>query len=324
MSEQQSGAPYVVAEMTEQAVAAIERQQWIDRISQRLEEALREGGRLAGNSAERIKSFLNGTWLGHPLHPVLTDIPIGAWTASLLLDVFDAVSSEDDNGYAKAADATLKIGIVGAVGAALAGLADWQHLQNPERRVGTAHGLMNSAALAAYLASLRFRKRSARGTGRLLSLLGYSLVFGSSILGGHMVYRQRIGTDHSDPLPDSRQFEAVLPESELRDEEPREVQASNTPLVLIRHRGRIHALAAHCSHLAGPLKDGTIEGDGIVCPWHGSCFSLETGWPLRGPATAPQAVFEVRVRDGMIEVRPPQRPEEEAIEPSHRQSIRTI
>lgn len=199
MDEQQrypSGSSFSRA--SEQLISGIEQQRWLDTIGRGLEKALAEVLRATGTTGRKVRDFLNGTWFGHPLHPALTDIPIGAWSASLVFDLLDAVSSKESNGYGKAADATIKVGVVGAIGAALSGLADWQYLHPPTQRVGTVHGLMNTAALVAYLASLRLRKRGSRGAGRLLSVLGYGLVLGSSYLGGDLVFRQGVGMDHSD------------------------------------------------------------------------------------------------------------------------------
>jgi nitrite reductase/ring-hydroxylating ferredoxin subunit len=78
-------------------------------------------------------------------------------------------------------------------------------------------------------------------------------------------------------------------------------------VVLVRRRGRIHALGERCAHFGGPLADGEVRDDAIVCPWHGSRFSLEDGRVLDGPATMPQPCFETRVRDGFVEIR--RRPE---------------
>jgi nitrite reductase/ring-hydroxylating ferredoxin subunit len=73
--------------------------------------------------------------------------------------------------------------------------------------------------------------------------------------------------------------------------------------MLVRAGGRIHALANTCSHLGGPLCEGTLHEGGVVCPWHGSRFDLETGEVLDGPAVFPAPRFETRVRDGRIELR---------------------
>lgn len=182
---------------TEQVISGIEQQRWLDSIGRTLEKGLAEVLRASGETGRKVRDFLNGTWFGHPLHPALTDIPIGAWGASLIFDLFDALSAKESNGFGKAADATIKVGVVGAIGAALSGLADWQSLHPPTQRVGTMHGLMNTAALTAYLASLRLRKHGSRGAGRLLSVLGYSLVLGSSYLGGDLVFRRGVGVDDS-------------------------------------------------------------------------------------------------------------------------------
>ena len=66
-----------------------------------------------------LKDLLSGTWLGHPLHPVLTDVVLGAWTSSFLLDLLPGRRTR------KASDRLVDIGILAAVPTALAGLSDW-------------------------------------------------------------------------------------------------------------------------------------------------------------------------------------------------------
>jgi nitrite reductase/ring-hydroxylating ferredoxin subunit len=153
------------------------------------------------------------------------------------------------------------------------------------------------------VASLVFRRRGDRGLGRALSSLGALISMGSAYLGGHLVYARQIGVDHAANAELPEEFLAVLPEHELDEGSPRKVEADGTPIVLVRHGGRIHALFETCSHQGGPLSEGKIENGGIVCPWHGSRFALEDGSVLDGPAAFRQPCLETRVRNGQIEVR---------------------
>jgi predicted membrane protein DUF2231 len=120
-------------------------------------------------------------WLGHPLHLVLTDVPIGAWTAALVLD---AVDGNGRGRPSQGADAAIALGIAGAAAAAMTGVTDWQHTWGGDRRVGLMHGLLNTAALALYSTSLVLRRRGARSAGRTCSGLGFLVAMGAAWLGG--------------------------------------------------------------------------------------------------------------------------------------------
>ena len=293
-----------LAEVGERAVETIERQDWLDRVGGALDGVIARAFERAGTVGRHVKNFLHGTWLGHPLHPALTDVPLGAWTTALVLDVLDRPRANDGRGpYSAGADAAVALGAAGAVAAATAGLVDWHHTDNGARRVGLVHGLLNTTVLALYGTSLILRRRGHRPAGRALGYLGFATMSVAAYLGGTLVYRQRIGVDHSQRQRSSR-FVPVLADHELPEGTIRRVEVGEIRVVLVRRDANIHALAESCSHLGGPLAEGRLEGDGIVCPWHGSRFALADGRVLDGPATAPQPCFATRVRNGMIEVRP--------------------
>jgi nitrite reductase/ring-hydroxylating ferredoxin subunit len=204
----------------------------------------------------------------------------------------------------KGADATLSIGLVGSLGAALSGLADWQETYGRERRVGLLHGLLNAAAATLYTASLVQRRRRRRGAGILLSTLGYGTVLLSSYLGGALVFDQGTGVNHAAWLEATEEFTPVMDDAALpANKPPVRVMAGSTPVLLVRQGGSIYALAAVCTHAGGPLDEGELVDCSIVCPWHGSQFSLRDGKVEAGPATIAEPAFEVRVRNGKIEVR---------------------
>ena len=283
----------------EAAVENLERQDWLEPLAENLQRAVVAAFQAGGETGRRVRDFLHGTWLGHPLHPVLTDVPLGAWTVATVLDL-----AGGDNGHEnRAADAAIGIGLAGAVGAAVTGLTDWQHTAAEERRVGVVHGLLNISATALYATSLAFRLRGARAAGRTFAGLGFTVALGAAYLGGHLVYRKRIGVDHA-PRADWGDFVTALPEAELKESVPQRVDVRGVPVVLIRRAGRIHALADSCAHLGGPLSEGRIDDVAIRCPWHGSRFALDDGAVLEGPSTFPQPCFDVRVRAGQIEIRP--------------------
>ncbi len=289
----------------EALVAIIDRQGWLDTVAARVQRAVSGAFAAGGAAGARIKDALNGTWLGHPLHPVLTDVPIGAWTTGVVLDALERARGRR---YAAGADAAVAVGLTGAAAAAITGLADWQYTSATARKTGLVHGLLNTTAAALYTTSLVLRRRGARDAGRAAAWAGFAVVLGAAYLGGHLVYRQRIGVDHS-PEDANRSdegfgFVPVLAERELPAGRPVRVEAQGFAVVLVRHAGGIAALADSCAHLGGPLAEGTCDGRSITCPWHGSRFALADGRVLRGPATFPQPVYEARVRNGQIEVRP--------------------
>lgn len=268
--------------------------------------------RIMGRRGKSLRTTLHGTRFGHPIHPLLVAVPIGSWTASVLFDLLDGASGADEEeptAYARAADLAISVGCLGAVAAAVTGLLDWQNTHGRARRVGVVHAAANTSALALFLSSLGLRRRGRRSPAKGLSLLGFAALFAGGYLGGHMVYRRNVGTDHGDRRDAPCDFVPVLREADLLEDAPRRVEVDGVAVALVRHGGEIHALGARCSHFGGPLSDGWVFRDGLVCPWHGSRYCLKTGRPLDGPATAGQPCFETRVRGGMIEVR---RPESEA------------
>jgi nitrite reductase/ring-hydroxylating ferredoxin subunit/uncharacterized membrane protein len=287
-------------DLGETAVERVERQQWLEPLADRLQRAVTAIYQSGGETGRRIRDVLHGTWLGHPLHPVLTDVPLGAWSVAAAVDL---MNRDDGERQHRAAEAAVAVGLIGAVGAAVTGATDWQHTDAETRRVGLVHGLLNLSATGLYAASLVLRMRGARPAGRALGGLGFVVAAGAAYFGGHLVYRKRIGVDHA-PRPRWDEYVPVLRETELAESSARQIETKGVRIVLIRRAGRVYALADECAHLGGPLSEGTVEDVSIRCPWHGSRFALEDGAVLEGPSTFTQPCFDVRVKDGQIEVRP--------------------
>lgn len=272
-------------------------------VGESLQKLVHRGFASAGPSGQKIKNFLNGTWLGEPLHVILTDVPIGAWTTALVFDALELVTSRD--GFATAADTSVTIGIVGALGSAVTGVTDWQDADAPARRLGMIHGILNLSGTALFAASLISRRRKSRNVGRILGALGYGVIAFAAHLGGKMVYDYRVGVDRTAGQTFPVDFVPVLAESELKESQPKRAEHDGVPFLLVRRGTRIFALAETCSHFSGPLSEGKLVGDSIVCPWHASRFALEDGRVLDGPAVHPQPCLETRVRNGQVEVRTP-------------------
>jgi nitrite reductase/ring-hydroxylating ferredoxin subunit/uncharacterized membrane protein len=284
---------------THTPIELVEQQDWLEPVETGLQNAVSRVYASAGDPGRRAKNFLHGVWLGHPLHPVLTDIPIGAWTAALVLDTLEASGHRR---YAGGADTAIKVGLVGAGAAAVAGLTDWSATDGPARRVGLTHGLLNVTAAALYLASALVR-RDDRPKGRALALAGFAIAGVSAWLGGNLVYGKQIGVNHTAGEPMPEQWTDVAAESDVRENEPVRVMAEGVKVLLVRQRDEIRAIAEVCSHLGGPLAEGKVEGETVVCPWHGSRFCLRDGSVIDGPATHPQPRFEVRIIEGRVQVR---------------------
>jgi nitrite reductase/ring-hydroxylating ferredoxin subunit/uncharacterized membrane protein len=283
---------------TEGAIQFVENQQWLEPAETTLQKRVHDA--FPGDAGRRAKDFLHGTWLGHPLHPALTDVPLGAWTVAAVLDLVDAIEGDDRN--AAGSEAAVTIGIAGAVAAAATGLTDWSETDGPMRRLGLVHGSLNTVALGLYVTSLVKRRQGKNCSGRWLGWLGYLTSGISAYLGGHLVYRQQIGVNHA-PMGDPPDFTPVIEESALEEGKLTRAKAGEVSVLLVKRGQRIYAIDETCSHLGGPLSQGTLEGDSVVCPWHGSRFALAGGAVLNGPSTHPQPCFETRVRDGKIEVR---------------------
>jgi nitrite reductase/ring-hydroxylating ferredoxin subunit/uncharacterized membrane protein len=291
---------------TSTAIEVINKQDWLDPLAERVQPAIAAALGRGGFIGPKIANFLHGTWLGHPFHVVLTDVPIGAWTAAAVLDLIEAKTGS--RAIARGADVAIKVGVAGAAAAAVTGLADWSKIGGgPRRRIGLVHGLLNVSATACYVTSLSLRANRARDTGRNFAFLGFLISSLSAYLGGHLVYNEQVGVDHTVDASPPAEFVSVLAEAELAENHLQRVDADGMPVLLVRRGQRIYAIAETCSHLGGPLSEGKLEEDSVRCPWHGSSFSLENGRVLEGPSVHAQPVLDVRVREGQIEVRKAQR-----------------
>jgi nitrite reductase/ring-hydroxylating ferredoxin subunit/uncharacterized membrane protein len=286
--------------MANTAVARIADRAELDQVAKPLGDAVLAAYRHAGGVGNALKNALHGVWLHHPLHPVLTDIPIGAWATTLALDAKAAASG--DSSYSRAADYTLAFGLAGAAGSAITGLTDWSETDGRAKRVGLIHGLLNASATTLMLAAYVLRRRGDRRSGEACTLAGIGLAMAGAYLGGDLVYGQRIGVTHA-VTNAPEELTPLLASAEVTEGTMRRVQSGDTDLLLVRQHGEICALAHACAHLGGPLSEGELKDGTVVCPWHGSEFRLDDGSVVNGPSTHPQPCFEVRERAGFIEVR---------------------
>jgi len=247
-----------------------------------------------------LKDALSGTWLGHALHPLLTDLVIGSFVSATVLDVIGG----DSDG--EAAERLIAVGIASYPATALTGGSDWadSELADPRiRRVGLAHAASNAAALGLYAASLMARRRGRTARGKALGLAGTAALGAGGYLGAHMVHAQGVGPNQTAYDPGPTDWTDAAASADLGAGTPKAVVVQDTPVMLLRHGDGLHAIHDRCSHRGCLLSDGQVDGEVVECTCHGSRFRLDDGSVERGPATQAQPSFDVRESDGRIQVR---------------------
>jgi nitrite reductase/ring-hydroxylating ferredoxin subunit/uncharacterized membrane protein len=276
-------------------LSGLERSASLDPLGDRLQSAVHATVR-----RQSLRDLLHGVWLGHPLHPALVQVPVGAFLSAAILDLLP--------GQRRAATTLIAVGAAASLPAAAAGLTDWASLSREQRRVGLVHAASNTVALGLYAASLRARLRGRHSAGRAFAYAGLSAAGAGAYLGGHLSYQQGAGVNQAAAelhrLPEG--WHQVGELSQLPDGKPAVRHVAGVPLLVFRLGERVSAFPEHCAHQSGPLGEGEIVGTGddacVVCPWHGSTFRLADGAVMRGPATGPQPGLRTRVVDGRVEV----------------------
>ncbi|RKO23694.1 DUF2231 domain-containing protein [Pseudarthrobacter phenanthrenivorans] len=289
-------------------VARLEDAEWLDPVAKKVRKVVKRTIR-----PKWARDVLHGVPIGHPVHPLAVQVPLGAWISAAVLDAFP--------GNDRAATVLVGLGAASAVPSAVAGFMDWSQLHNQQQRVGLVHASANITAVSLYAASLVARAQGRQGAGKVFAYLGLGVVSFGGFLGGHLTYRQAAGVNHSEEIPHRfpSGWQSLAPLVELPEGKLHKIVVSEIPLLVYREAEDVRVLSDVCSHLSGPLHEGKLKGgklqesassDGgsrggdpcVVCPWHGSTFSLRTGEVQAGPATAKQPHFETRVSDGMVEV----------------------
>jgi nitrite reductase/ring-hydroxylating ferredoxin subunit/uncharacterized membrane protein len=281
-------------------------QPFAERLSDALQEAIKVVVGTHRKPPRRFKSLLNGTWFGHPLHPVMTDVPIVAWLLTAIFDIIWLISPSHNGWAALGAFVAVIVGLLGALGAIAPGLTDWSDTYGAERSIGLNHALFNASATILYLISFILRLIAGPGDGIAAAILGFvglACVIYAGYLGGKMVFTKGTGVNHTAWEVAGEDYEAVLPLESVEENKLYRVTASGVPVVLLRQGKQFCALSATCPHAGGPLDEGTLTGDIVECPWHGSRFRLCDGRVLTGPATVNAPRYDVRVRNGQVEVK---------------------
>jgi nitrite reductase/ring-hydroxylating ferredoxin subunit/uncharacterized membrane protein len=272
----------------------LEQASGLDRLSDRLQGIVR-----ATLKSQPLRDALHGVWLGHPLHPVLVQLPVGAWLSTAILDMMP--------GQRRGAAALLAVGTAAAVPAAVAGANDWAALDREQRRVGLAHVAGNSIGMAFFVASIAARLRGRHAQGRVLTLLGLTAAGGSAYLGGHLAYKQAAQVNQA-ATGLHRIVEGWHPVADLAavpDGQPVSRSIGEVSVLVYRDGDDVSVLLDRCAHQTGPLSDGrVVQVDGhacVECPWHGSVFRLDDGEVVHGPAATDQPVLRTRVVNGVVE-----------------------
>jgi nitrite reductase/ring-hydroxylating ferredoxin subunit/uncharacterized membrane protein len=245
-----------------------------------------------------VKDFLNGTWLGHALHPALTDVPVGAFTAALVLDIANIRSG---------ADLAITLGILGMLAAAVTGWADYTDTDGKARDHGTVHMVVMVTALVLYIVSLGMRRAGDVDTANralplAISVVAYLLVVFGAYIGGHIVFALGNMVDRHAWRAGGAKWSA-LDVASVPEGQPTKARAGAQTLVVVRRGERVYALHDTCAHAGCSLSEGKLVDDIIECKCHGSRYRLADGRSVRGPAVYDQPSYETRAMQGRIEVR---------------------
>jgi len=261
--------------------------------------------RLLGRPGKYLQDFLNGSWLGHSLHPVLTDVVVGGSTVAVLLEVLGWFGVD---GLRTAIVWTLALTWISALGTIVTGLTDYKDTATgDERNVAGLHGLINIVATIAFIVAFLAYLGPGGTLGPVLLVGGYLVLSVGAFIGGHVVFKYGYMVNHNAFARGKRakEFTPVMPAAELAENTPTKASLGTTTLVLVRRGDVVHALKETCSHAGGPLAQGTLEGETIVCPWHFSAFRLADGAVRHGPASSRQVAYRARINAEQVEVQGP-------------------
>jgi len=261
--------------------------------------------RRLGRPGKLLQDFLNGSWLGHSLHPVVVDVVVGGSTAALLLQVLSWFGVAD---LRVAILWVLALTWLAGLSAIVSGLTDFKDTATgDERHVVGLHGLINNVATVILIGAFLALLAEADALGGWLIVAGFAVLSVGAFIGGHVVFKYGYMVNHNafERARKAKEFTAVLPAGELAEATPTKVMLGTTALVVVRRGDLVFALKETCSHAGGPLAQGTVEGYTVVCPWHASAFRLSDGAVRHGPATTRQVAYRARINADQVEVQGP-------------------
>jgi nitrite reductase/ring-hydroxylating ferredoxin subunit len=258
-----------------------------------------------GRPGKLLQDFLNGSWLGHSLHPVIVDVVIGGATAALLLQVLAWLGVGE---LRVALLWVLGLTWVSALSAIVTGLTDFKDTATgDERHVVGLHGLINIVATATLIGAFLALLAEADALAGWLLVVGYLVLGTGGFIGGHVVFKYGYMVNHNAFAAGkkAKEFTAVMPAGDLAEATPTKAMLGTTALLVVRRGDLVFALKETCSHAGGPLAQGTLEGYTVVCPWHASAFRLSDGAVRHGPATTRQVAYRARINGDQVEVEGP-------------------
>lgn len=281
-------------------VKAVEDQDWLEPVGTAVQKAVTTLYKAGGEPANAVKNVLHGSTFGHPIHPIKAGAVVGAWSIAAVLDVCESLGNRKAG---DGADAAVGIGLLFAASSAITGLTDYTGIDDkPRKRIGAMHAMVNGTATLLYGASYLLRRSNQRTLAKALAGVGYGIMAFGGYLGGVLVFEQGVGVDHADRENLPQDWVAVAEVSDIPHGSSKVIEVNGNPVLIAHTKGKYRAIGNTCAHLGGPLNEGKIANGMVTCPWHGSCFKLDTGAIVDGPTAYPQPAYDVRVRNGHIEV----------------------
>ncbi len=261
--------------------------------------------RRLGRPGKLFQDFLNGAWLGHSLHPVVVDVVVGGATAALLLQVLTWFRVAD---LRVAMLWVLGLTWLAGIASIVTGLTDFKDTASgDERNVVGLHGLTNIAATVVFVIAFLALLGGADAIAGWLLAIGYLVLSVGAFIGGHVVFKYgyMVNRNAFARGKAAREYTAVLAAADLPEATPAKAMLGTTALVVVRRGDLVFALKETCSHAGGPLSQGKLVRDTIVCPWHGSAFRLSDGAVRHGPASTREVAYRARINADQVEVQGP-------------------
>jgi nitrite reductase/ring-hydroxylating ferredoxin subunit/uncharacterized membrane protein len=251
-----------------------------------------------------LKLFANGTWLQHPLHPLLTDVPVGAWTLAMLLELIALLFGVQNLGIASTI--AIGLGVLAALAAIVTGFSDWMDVDPPEKALGMLHAILNIISTILFAVAF-FMLWSSGWTvtvpAFVIALIAYLIITLGAFIGGDLVYRMGTMINRNAYRSGPKDFVPAIAFSDLTENQTKRVEVKGQPILLLRRGDKVYAVGAVCSHYGGPLEKGKIIGSTVQCPYHYSRFSLEDGSVKEGPSSSPVPAYDTQVVGGQVQVK---------------------